>query len=147
MSSWARHTATALLVSGTLLLGACGPAASITPAPTPAGAVASPQAALNAPSPQASPVTSPSPAAQNNPAVDAALREAATYLGVPATSLTVERVEPRDWPDAALGCPRPDVMYAQVVTPGYLVVISGAGKVLEYHTDAQGTRVALCQER
>jgi hypothetical protein len=94
-------------------------------------------------------VTSPSPGSstQNTPAVDAALRDAASHLGVPAASLTVERVEARDWPDASLGCPRPDVLYAQVVTPGYLVVISGSGKTLEYHTDAQGTRVVLCQER
>ena len=54
-------------------------------------------------------------------------------------------VEARDWSDASLGCPRQGVLYAQVITPGYLVVISGAGKTLEYHTDANG-RVVLCQE-
>ena len=30
------------------------------------------------------------------------------------------------------------MLYAQVITPGYLVVISGAGKTLEYHTDERG---------
>jgi hypothetical protein len=35
-------------------------------------------------------------------------------------------------------------MYAQVVTPGFVVVVSGAGKELEYHADSRG-RVVLCQ--
>ena len=26
------------------------------------------------------------------------------------------------WSDASLGCPQPDMGYAQVVTPGYLVL-------------------------
>jgi hypothetical protein len=91
-------------------------------------------------------VSSPSPGAQSNPAVEAALRDASTHLGVPVTDLTVKSVEARTWSDASLGCPRQGVLYAQVLTPGYLVVISGAGKELEYHTDANG-RVVLCQER
>jgi hypothetical protein len=37
-------------------------------------------------------------------------------------------------------------MYSQIVTPGYVVVISGAGRQLEYHTDTRG-HVVLCQER
>jgi hypothetical protein len=36
-------------------------------------------------------------------------------------------------------------MYSQIVTPGFLVFLSGAGKRLEYHTDARGT-VVLSQE-
>jgi hypothetical protein len=43
-------------------------------------------------------------------------------------------------------------MYSQIVTPGFLIVISGGGagggavKQLEYHSDARGN-VVLCQER
>jgi hypothetical protein len=37
-------------------------------------------------------------------------------------------------------------MYSQIVTPGFLIVISGGDKVLEYHSDARG-RIVLCQER
>jgi len=37
-------------------------------------------------------------------------------------------------------------MYSQIVTPGYLIVIAGGGKNLEYHSDTRG-RVVLCQER
>jgi hypothetical protein len=67
-------------------------------------------------------------------------------LGVSETDVRVERVEPREWPDASLGCPQPGVLYAQVLTSGYLVVLGGGGKQLEYHTDERG-RAVLCQER
>jgi hypothetical protein len=74
------------------------------------------------------------------------MRDAAAHLGLTAADLRLERVEAREWSDASLGCPRQGVLYAQVVTPGYLVIISGGGKQLEYHTDARG-RAVLCQER
>src|SRR5207253_10891697 len=77
--------------------------------------------------------------------VDAALNDAASHLGTTRDQLHVEQVESREWPDSALGCPQPGVMYAQVVTPGFLIVISAGGKRLEYHTDSRGT-VKLCQE-
>jgi hypothetical protein len=133
-----------VVVAGTLLAGACSPATGGS-APTSSPQPAPPTTQVVAP-PSPVPVTSPSPSSQGQPAVDAALRDAAAHLGASATALRVEQVEAREWPDAALGCPRPGVMYAQVLTSGYLVVISGAGKTLEYHTDARG-RVVLCQER
>ncbi len=79
------------------------------------------------------------------PAVDAAVREAAARLGIPASQVVVQRVEDREWSDTSLGCPQPGLLYAQVMTPGYLVVLSGGGKQLEYHTDARG-RVVFCRE-
>jgi hypothetical protein len=74
------------------------------------------------------------------------LKDAAAHLGVSVADVRVERVEARQWPDSSLGCPRPGVMYSQIVTPGFLIIISGGGKTLEYHTDARA-RVVLCQER
>lgn len=62
-----------------------------------------------------------------------------------AADVHVRYVEARQWPDSALGCPREDVMYLQVITPGFIVVINAAGKQLEYHADTRG-RVVLCQE-
>ncbi len=77
-------------------------------------------------------------------AVDAALRDAAGRLGV-AAQLQVETVEQREWSDSSLGCPQPGSFYAQVITPGYLIVVSGGGKRLEYHTDTRG-RSVMCRE-
>jgi hypothetical protein len=83
------------------------------------------------------------PSAQ--PVVDAALRDAGTQLGIAPTDLTVETVEAREWSDSSLGCPRQGQMYAQVLTPGFLVVITSSGRRLEYHTDQRG-RVVLCSQ-
>jgi hypothetical protein len=78
--------------------------------------------------------------------VEAARRDAATRLNVAADQLRVERVESQDWSDASLGCPQGgDRSYAQVITPGYLVIIAGGGKRLEYHTDARD-RAVFCRE-
>ena len=83
------------------------------------------------------------PAAQG--AVDACVRDAQPRLAVAANQLTVERVESREWGDTSLGCPQPGMMYAQVITSGYLIVIAGGGKRLEYHTDTRG-RFVMCRE-
>jgi hypothetical protein len=127
----------------TLVLSACGP-----PSPPPPTPFVAPVA-----SPAASPVPSLSrgtpSSADQQVSVEAALADAAVHLGVARADLQVERVEAHEWGDSSLGCPRPGLQYAQVVTPGYLIVISGAGaavKQLEYHSDARG-RVVLCQER
>ena len=66
-------------------------------------------------------------------------------LGVTPQTVQVVTIEPRDWPDSSLGCPQPDMLYAQVVTPGYgLVEVSG--ERIEYHTDERGT-VVRCPDR
>jgi len=62
-------------------------------------------------------------------------------LGVPLETVQVVSVEPRNWPDSSLGCPQPDMLYAQVVTPGYLVLVDVSGERIEYHTDERGTVV------
>jgi hypothetical protein len=60
---------------------------------------------------------------------------------VPPESVQVITIESRDWPDTSLGCPQPDMLYAQVITPGYLVLVEVSGERIEYHTDERGTVV------
>ncbi len=86
------------------------------------------------------------PEPQSQTVVAAVLVAASQHLGIPSSQLTPSRVEPRNWPDASLGCPKPGLLYAQVITPGYLVEVSGQSRTLEYHTNAQGTSVVLCKE-
>lgn len=120
------------LLAITLILSGCGTSTG--------GGAATPTLPT---SPGAIVVASPSP--ESPPAVQAALADAAAQLGVGASQLHVDQVTPRDWPDSSLGCPRPDEMYSQIVTPGYLIIITSAGKRLEYHSDTQ-SRVVLCSE-
>ncbi len=65
----------------------------------------------------------------------------AVDLGVPPESVQVITMESRDWPDSSLGCPQPDMLYAQVITPGYLVLVEVSGERIEYHADELGTVV------
>jgi hypothetical protein len=46
-----------------------------------------------------------------------------------------------DWPDACLGVTRPEVMCAQVITPGFRIVLAAQGREYEYHTNADGSVV------
>ena len=71
------------------------------------------------------------------------LADAAARFGLSSDDVSVIRAEARNWPDASLGCPEPGGFYAQVITPGYLVVVGAAGSQLEYHTDDRGNFV-LC---
>jgi hypothetical protein len=130
------------------LAAACG--GGVASQPTTPPATTSPIS--NELSPSVLPVNSsgPSPESSNaerQAAVDAATQDAAARLSLPSdtSDLHVQQVEARQWPDSSLGCPRQGVMYSQIVTPGYLVIISAAGKQLEYRADSRG-RVVFCQE-
>jgi hypothetical protein len=70
-----------------------------------------------------------------------ALAAIAADLGVSETALQVDSVAPRDWPDTALGCPREGEFYAQVITPGYRIVVNVEGEEIVYHTDREGAIV------
>ena len=53
--------------------------------------------------------------------------------------------EPVEWPDTGLGCPEPDRLYAQVVTPGFRLQFEYQGQRHEYHTDRDGSTVVRCE--
>lgn len=97
-----------------------------------------------------SPSPPPTPTPLNVPpeatsAVDAARQAAATQLGVNPDQLQVTEVQAQQWPDASLGCPQPGQLYSQVVTPGYIVMITNRGRQFEYHTDSR-SHATLCHE-
>lgn len=78
--------------------------------------------------------------------VAAAKAEVGARIGAPEAQIAVIRVEEVAWGDAGLGCPQPGETYAQVITPGYRIILSHKGKEYVYHSDQQG-RVILCVER
>jgi hypothetical protein len=78
------------------------------------------------------------------PVVDQALSDLEQRLGVKAQDVTVEQVKETDFPDTSLGVPEPGKAYAQVITPGYIVRLTAAGKTYEYH--GSGSRVVLAPE-
>ena len=56
-------------------------------------------------------------------------------------ALTITAVEPVNWPDTSLGCPKPGEFYAQVITPGYRATVSHEGRQFEVHTELTGHAV------
>ncbi|MDW7990884.1 MAG: hypothetical protein RMK65_01830 [Anaerolineae bacterium] len=78
-------------------------------------------------------------------AVRAAIKALAERLQVPESAITVVSWEMVDWPDTSLGCPEPGMMCAQVITPGYRVVLEAEGKTHVAHTDRTGQRVVFCK--
>jgi len=76
-------------------------------------------------------------------ALEAAISDLAARLNVGRNAIQVVGVEKRMWSDASLGCPRPGMMYAQVITPGFLIRLSAQGRVYTYH--ASLTHAALCE--
>lgn len=68
---------------------------------------------------------------------EASIAFAAATLGVAPDALHILAVETVNWPDAALGCPQPDMIYAAVITPGYRVVLEMADGQVVVHTDSR----------
>jgi hypothetical protein len=68
--------------------------------------------------------------------------DAATRTVTSANAWAVAELQPTEWPDSSLGCPKPGTFYAQVVTPGYKIRLRSGDRVLEYHAGAG--RVVYC---
>ncbi|MGI8643400.1 MAG: hypothetical protein ACR2LS_04720 [Thermomicrobiales bacterium] len=79
------------------------------------------------------------------PVVKMVVSDAAANAGLRYEQVEVVQVEAREWPDSSLGCPEEGGFYAQVITPGYLIRVTAADETLEYHTDASGENITLCQ--
>lgn len=76
-------------------------------------------------------------------AVDGAVKALAKRTEVNPATIDVVSVKEQEWSDTSLGCPQPGMAYAEVITPGYLVVLRAAGKQYHVHTDKAG-RAVVC---
>jgi hypothetical protein len=72
-----------------------------------------------------------------------ARRDLAQRLKRTEATISVASIEAVDWSDASLGCPEPGMVYAQMITPGYRLILVANGERYEYHTD-QGQRAFYC---
>ena len=86
------------------------------------------------------------PVPGSDAAVAAAIADLVKQKNLQADEITVKTVETMEWPDTGLGCPQEGFMYAQVITPGYLITLEAQGQTYEYHTDEQGQSVILCEK-
>lgn len=129
-----------------LLLSAC--TTPVIPDPTEGGDegnLTSPLSPVQTPD-RSSPLPEPSPPLQDAEALFAQLRPLlAESLGTPAEELLLLKAQREEWSSAALGCPQPGREYAQVITPGWRLIVEGAdGKRYEVHTAEEPTHFVLC---
>ena len=73
-----------------------------------------------------------------------AKEDLAQRLSIPAAQIKLVDANAVTWPDASLGCPEPGMAYAQVLTPGYLILLEASDKIFEYHA-SKGTYVVHCE--
>ena len=69
--------------------------------------------------------------------------------GVDVDEIGHPSVEERTWSDVSLGCPEEGMMYAEVLTPGYQILLSIGGPAsieqFDYRTDMVGNFL-LCEQ-
>ena len=87
---------------------------------------------------------SPSVPSEAEKVVERAKIDLAQRKGVAKEKIVLIRVEYVDWPDTSLGCPEPGKVYAQVITPGYKILLSDGQEEYEYHSDKENN-VVYCQ--
>jgi hypothetical protein len=96
---------------------------------------------------QASAPATPADAVQTSPAtqplVDMAREALANEVGIDMATIKLTQIEQVEWRDSSLGCPKPNMNYLQVITPGYRIVLEAQGRSYHYHTD-MGKRVVRC---
>ena len=79
------------------------------------------------------------------PFIDLAASDLGARLGVPASDITTHAAVLVVWPDASVGCPQPNMRYAQVPTDGSVIELAYDGSVYRYHSG--GSRAPfLCQD-
>ena len=134
-----------------LALAACStmPPPAATPPPrevTPVISSAKTPATTPAPSPSPSPDGSAAPSVSVPSAIPppkwAALVADLARRGVSAAPVLVS-VRDVTWPDGALGCPQPGIVYAQVLVEGLQVIVTAGGARYDYRF-GRGDTPTLC---
>jgi hypothetical protein len=95
------------------------------------------------PQPETSPIATPSDPVAD--VVAAASEYLAGELGISSQDVEPVLLEPVEWPDTSLGCPEPGKAYAQVITPGYRIVLRVGKKEIELHTDQSAQGAVICE--
>ena len=75
--------------------------------------------------------------------IDIAVDDLAQRFSIPKAEIDVVAAYDVIWPDAGLGCSQSGMASAQVLTPGYLILLESNDVKYEYHTD-KGTYVTYC---
>jgi hypothetical protein len=90
------------------------------------------------------PSAQPSPSSNIASLIEKARKDLAQRLTINVEDINV--LEARDvvWPDASLGCPQPDMIYAQIEVEGLLIRL-GVGREMYFYHSGGGDDPFLCE--
>jgi hypothetical protein len=96
--------------------------------------------------PEARPTPTPveGEGATMDPVATRALQHLSAETGIQQDAMTIVSREEREWPSSALGCPQPGMMYLDVITPGFLLVVEAEGEQYNLHSDVEGNNIIIC---
>jgi len=138
-----------ILVLVLISLSGCTPAAASVPTATPAPTTAPTSTDDGLPAiPPGKPLLQTPTAGENAidasaPIVAVAEKALAAKLGIAAGGITFVSGEYVEWSDSCLGVTHAGEMCAQVITPGYRVILAVSGAHYEVHTDLSGKSVRI----
>ena len=145
-----RYMRTCLFTLIIIILTACTP--RLVPAPDLTQAAS--QTPMSGPSqPTFTPTESDIPQMpQNNPTptpgleklIETAKNDLAGRLSLPAAQIILIDARSVVWPNSSVGCPQPGMLYADVLTAGYLILLQADGQNYEYHA-GKSSDAFLCE--
>lgn len=98
------------------------------------------------PAPSAKPTTPSPPALIEQKTLQDLIAEAradlAEHLLISQSEITIKEAQSVTWNDSSLGCPEPGMMYLQVLTPGYKILLEANDQ--EYDYRASLNHVKIC---
>ena len=132
---------TRLTILTILMLTACTPRLIPMPDPT--------QIELTSiPTPGDTQNMTPTPSFPTTPNLQSLIAKAkddlAQRLSISITEINIVDAKEVTWSNASLGCPQPGMLYADVLTTGFLILLSANAQNYEYHAD-KGSDVFYCE--
>ncbi len=131
-----------------MALSACADATAEPIAlPSPGALTVEPPKPLYTPTPEQAviaPPTTDQSATVPRQLTEKAKAHLAKLLDIDVSEIRVVEALAVYWPDTSLGCPQPGIAYAQMIVPGYRLVLEANGQQYPYHTTLAG-QIILCK--
>jgi hypothetical protein len=76
--------------------------------------------------------------------IEKAKEDLTQRLSISTIQINVVDAKEVIWSNSSLGCPQPGMLYAEVLTPGYLIRLNANDQDYEYHA-GKGSAIFYCE--
>ncbi|MEM9164743.1 MAG: hypothetical protein AAGC54_16960 [Cyanobacteria bacterium P01_F01_bin.4] len=105
-----------------------------------------PQGTETIPEAQLPPVEPPAATELSSAVQDTVLNAIATDQSLPPEQLTLQSARLESWPDSCLGLASPDELCAQMITPGWEIIVTDGQTIWTYRTNELGDQIRLAPQ-